>query len=76
MTTYGGKFSIQEISRKVLSSRTHSNLRESSGSVRHGVTWRDVTSCYLILGSPVTTGYYRFLLGTAGYCRLLPVTTG
>eukprot|EP00954_Amorphochlora_amoebiformis_P007608 589994-Amorphochlora_amoeboformis.AAC.1 len=39
---------IQEISRNVLTSRTHWNLRESSGSV----TWRDVTLYHGISGSP------------------------
>eukprot|EP00954_Amorphochlora_amoebiformis_P007189 558945-Amorphochlora_amoeboformis.AAC.1 len=67
MTNHEGKVQlIQEISRNVLNSRTHSNLREASGSV----TWRDVMSCHLILGSPVTTGYYQLLPDTAGYYRM------
>eukprot|EP00954_Amorphochlora_amoebiformis_P008567 665922-Amorphochlora_amoeboformis.AAC.1 len=51
-----------KISRNVPSSRTHSSLRESSGK-------RNATSCRLILGSPL-------LLGTTGYYRVLPDTTG
>eukprot|EP00954_Amorphochlora_amoebiformis_P022800 1355832-Amorphochlora_amoeboformis.AAC.1 len=31
------------------------------------VTWHDATSCHLILRSPVTSGYYRLLPGTASY---------
>eukprot|EP00954_Amorphochlora_amoebiformis_P026820 1381581-Amorphochlora_amoeboformis.AAC.1 len=57
---------IQEISRNILTSQAHSNPREVSGSA----TWRDVTSCHVRLGSPVTTGYV-----TNGYCRLLPDET-
>eukprot|EP00954_Amorphochlora_amoebiformis_P023448 1360130-Amorphochlora_amoeboformis.AAC.1 len=43
------------ISRNVLAFRTHRNLRESSGNV----TWRDVTLCHSISGSPVLPGTTR-----------------
>eukprot|EP00954_Amorphochlora_amoebiformis_P002682 210832-Amorphochlora_amoeboformis.AAC.1 len=53
------------ISRNVLTSRTHRNLRESSGNV----TWRDVPMRHSISGSPVlpgTTRHYPVLPGTTG----------
>eukprot|EP00954_Amorphochlora_amoebiformis_P003340 259922-Amorphochlora_amoeboformis.AAC.1 len=50
------------ISRNVPTSRTYCNLRRSSESV----TWRDVTLCHGISGSPVLPDTTRAIPATTG----------
>eukprot|EP00954_Amorphochlora_amoebiformis_P026063 1376990-Amorphochlora_amoeboformis.AAC.1 len=65
--TKGTSQAVRSRNFKERSNLTHSDLLEAC----NGVT----SSCHLILGRPVTTGYCHVLSVTARFCRSLPGET-